>query len=287
MTAPARLRLVLALAVALGPLAGCTFDRGDAFGTLDATLDAHLATPADRDLGDGFQKLASDWQVRVVRFELVVDAVLVEATAEAAATATFDPAAPPPGYGLCHNGHCHADDGRLVDYADIAAELATEAAGGAQLAAVIDLDEVDLLDRTPRPLDCGRCALDEGRLVGVRLVASRLEVELEVRDGRATPRVAGTFVARGAIELVAGDDTEGRAPGELAAVLDAPVGDDAEPIVDLDLTLSPDVSLLDRVDFTTLPVDGTGARDLSAAHAAVRAAFDTLELDARVTRRAD
>jgi hypothetical protein len=94
-------------------------------------------------------------------------------------------------------------------------------------------------------------------------------------------------VARGAIDLVAGEDTEGRAPGELTAVLDAAVGEDAEPIVDLDLSLAPDVSLLDRVDFATLPEDAAGVRDLAAARTVVRAAFDTLELDARVTRRAD
>lgn len=282
--APRSHRLAVVLGLALGA-PGCTFDRGDAFGTLEATLDAHLAAPADRDLGDGFQKLASDWQVRVVRFDLVVDAVLVEATTEAAVASAFDPAAPPPGYSLCHGGHCHADDGRLVSYEDIAAELATEEAGGAQLAVAIDVDDLDLVDAVPLALDCGACTLDRGRLVGVRLVASRLDVELEVRDGRASPRLPGTFVARGTIDLAAGDDTEGRAPGELAAVLDATVSEDAAPIVDLDLALSPDVSLLDGVDFTTLPADATGVRDLSAARAILRADFDTLELDARVTRR--
>jgi len=41
---------------------------------------------------------------------------------------SFDPADPPEGYGLCHNGHCHKDDGTLPTYEQIEAELAGDAA---------------------------------------------------------------------------------------------------------------------------------------------------------------
>ncbi len=39
----------------------------------------------------------------------------------------FDPQNPPPQYSLCHNGHCHHDDGHLVDYEDIVLEQAESA----------------------------------------------------------------------------------------------------------------------------------------------------------------
>ena len=44
------------------------------------------------------------------------------------------PGKPPPGYTLCHNGHCHHPSGRLVPYAEIEAELA---GGGVGTAAVV------------------------------------------------------------------------------------------------------------------------------------------------------
>ncbi|MEB3197491.1 MAG: hypothetical protein VKP62_09840 [Candidatus Sericytochromatia bacterium] len=51
--------------------------------------------------------------------------LLSEAAAAGPATGgAFDPTRPPPGFSNCHGGHCHRDDGALVDYADIEAQLA-------------------------------------------------------------------------------------------------------------------------------------------------------------------
>lgn len=279
-------RLVVAPLAALS-LAGCAFAPGEPIATLEPTLDARLAAPEDRQIDGGWQRLASDWQVRVVRLDLVVDEVVVEAAGDVASPApggSFDPAAPPRGYGSCHDGHCHADDGRLVSYEEIEAELAGEGAAAPRVAADMHVGAVPLIAAEPLPLDCGPCVLDEGRLTSVRLVASRLEVELEVRDGRPSPRIPGTFAARGTIDLGPGPDEA--APGELATAIDATITEDAPPVVALEVGVHPSVALLDAVDLAALP-DRDGARDLSAAAAAIRAAFATLELDARVARRDD
>lgn len=270
-------------ATVLASAAGCTFDRGEAFGTLEATLTAHLVVPADRDLGDGFQRLASDYQVRVVRADVVIDAVIVEDAGEAPTGVGFDPASPPEGYSLCHTGHCHSAEGRLVPYEEIAAELAS-GEGGTTIAASLEVGTLPLLSEAPRDLECGACSLDRGRLRRVRLVVRGLDLELEVRDGRAKRRIAGTVTARGTIDLATPAEGAEVAPGELIAIIDAPVDDDAPRIVELALALAPDVSLLDGVDFAALP-DGGGALDLGAATDDLRNRFQTLELDAQVARR--
>ncbi len=59
----------------------------------------------ERDVGDGWQRLASDFEVKLDDVSLTLQALALLPGAEAALA--FDPAAPPPGYSLCHNGHCH------------------------------------------------------------------------------------------------------------------------------------------------------------------------------------
>jgi hypothetical protein len=128
-----RERLVrAALAAALGlALSACTFEDGRGWATLRATAEADLAidlaTDAERAGGDDATLVTDQGHsVRVTTLTATVQAVLLYQAGGSGggSGAVFDPASPPPGYTLCHAGHCHATDGSLVSYEDIAAELA-------------------------------------------------------------------------------------------------------------------------------------------------------------------
>ncbi|HEY0712676.1 MAG TPA: hypothetical protein VGF45_08385, partial [Polyangia bacterium] len=115
---PPRLH-ALAIAALATTLAGCQLEPGNWFLNLSPRLSAQYLEVPERAIEPGWQKLASEYQVRVTTAELHIRKIdLIAAPASAAA---FDPANPPPGYSLCHNGHCHAADGRLVAYDDIVA----------------------------------------------------------------------------------------------------------------------------------------------------------------------
>jgi hypothetical protein len=60
-----------------------------------------------------------------VSLHLVGVALLAPATGSDTASTLFDPANPPPGYTLCHGGHCHRSDGSIASYEEIQAELAS------------------------------------------------------------------------------------------------------------------------------------------------------------------
>jgi len=115
--------------LALGPLAlvlaSCTFQPGVAFGTLaSATLAAGFEPAASRLDAEGRIKTDGGYRIRVTSLTLVPRQLDFQSTSGKAATGgSFDPANPPEGYSNCHGGHCHRDDGALVDYADIEAEL--------------------------------------------------------------------------------------------------------------------------------------------------------------------
>ncbi|MBX3128595.1 MAG: hypothetical protein KF718_17870 [Polyangiaceae bacterium] len=128
------MRTALASSLLLG-LAGCTFSDGTGFATIEAAhLDVAFEPGAARDLGGGAFLTSEGFEVRLQRFDVALGQLTLSELRGAGGSVTaFDPATPPEGYGNCHNGHCHADDGRLVDYADIEAELA---GGGATFSAI-------------------------------------------------------------------------------------------------------------------------------------------------------
>lgn len=107
---------------------GCTLLAGQPWGEADIDLQVMFDVDASRLDDDGRLKTAQDYGLELTRLEVGLTTLrLLSTSAEASSTSaggTFDPSSPPPGYSLCHNGHCHADDGSLVDYEDIEAELA-------------------------------------------------------------------------------------------------------------------------------------------------------------------
>lgn len=149
------MKLHTLILVLLAGAAGCTFSEGDPFATLgDATLDARLVEARGRAVGDGWQKLSTDYEVRFDSFALDTSKLALQRTVAGSGGGgggTFDPTNPPPRYSNCHNGHCHRDDGALVDYEDIQAELS----GGGSGPTVVSVfsfpgDPLDLLTGTRR-----------------------------------------------------------------------------------------------------------------------------------------
>jgi hypothetical protein len=119
------------MALAVAALAGCAWGPGAGFATLQKAVTTQaLPISADRLDETGRWKTDNGYRLtiaeRLVRVHVAGVTIDGPAAAGAAATASaaFDPANPPPGYSLCHGGHCHRADGALVDYADIQASLA-------------------------------------------------------------------------------------------------------------------------------------------------------------------
>jgi len=228
----------------LALLPACTFAPGTGFTTLGpSTLDARFEPGAARDLGDDTLLTDASYEVHFDAMALEIgDVSLMELSGGAGVT--FDPSDPPDGYTLCHGGHCHADDGSLVSYAEIQAELAGDSAEWVPVVTlpvgeVVDAlagEVVDLADIQPSP---------ELPLADLAL--------LEIAVTRFT--AAGTVTA-GPVD--GGLDTE-----VVDLVVDLPVSQ-ASLAVDLglvvDLDLAPEVHL--EVD---LPVGGTLFDELDLA----------------------
>ncbi|GAB4516035.1 MAG: hypothetical protein Tsb0020_34680 [Haliangiales bacterium] len=243
--------------LALAP--GCAWGDGEPFATVSATLTAELAIPPGRDLGQGWQQLASNYQVAIDEWRVEPDPVtLIGGDPDSAAG--FDPANPPAGYSLCHNGHCHADDGSLVPYEDIADELGQ---GGDTSAPVVALavDDFDAAAGTEQPLACApSCDVPRTQLLRAELPARRVVIRGRVRDGQEPARVAGE--QEFAVDLVitnpganpdadpSADDLRWSSP--LAIAVDR--GHD--PDISLRLALSLEARVFDGVDWAARAAAG-------------------------------
>jgi hypothetical protein len=232
--------VIAALAAALLAPA-CAWDAGEPFGEVAGELTARWTAPADRDAGDGWQRLASDFQVQVVRAAWTTTSLDLVPGINAALD--FDPAHPPAGYTLCHGGHCHATDGRLVPYEDVAAELAGDAPPAP--VATFATGDLDLIAGATVALACdGGCELPRGTVSRIQLGVTAIELAGRVRDGRSPARFDGerawTLVLAPAAEV------------PLVGRADLPIDRASPPDVDLTARLAPTVALLDGVRWEVL-----------------------------------
>ena len=115
------LRLIIAM-IAVGAIPfGCALGPGH--GWTRARIESTVTWSAEGRLQtDGLFKTSKNYRLRFEAFELKVQRVEIETVADGI-DSDFDPAMPPPGYTLCHNGHCHNDAGELIDYDDILLEM--------------------------------------------------------------------------------------------------------------------------------------------------------------------
>lgn len=174
-------RLIFILAVL--SLGGCTIEDGNPWGTARFDLETRFDTDGR---GDVRLRTAKDYDVELDELVLGVSTVRLQLTG-AGEQLSFDPANPPSGYSLCHNGHCHSSDGRLVDYEDIEAELVT-GGGGPELVGAVD-GRVSFLSPEPIPVDCGMCDLERGSIQAATIELNVLSIRGRVWDRRVDARI--------------------------------------------------------------------------------------------------
>jgi len=255
------MRLLLFLPSLL--LAGCTFTPGSGFTTLSgASLGADFRPAARGDAESGvFTDLG--YTVTIDAFELELgDAELLEL--QGGAGGLFDPADPPAGYSLCHNGHCHHDDGRLVSYAEIEAELAGGSAAFVPIVTLLSSGDYELLSGTAVATE----VLPSVELPMADMSQLQLDVPWIALEGTVSggPEVAGLDAP---IDLVV--DLDPVAP--FTAGVDFVVGRDTEPSIELAVQLSIDGTLFDGIDFAT----ASGGDDLVLTQQTELAAADLVE----------
>lgn len=161
------LRSASSLLLLVSLLNGCAFGDGRAWGEVQPSLTVRFAPPAERLTAEGWLKTSSSFAIEIHELRVTVDGLTLEMSAGDTNTAVFDPANPPEGFSLCHNGHCHADSGGLVPYEEVVAQTGTaQAGGGTVLKIPTDGSEVAVGPESDIPLEpCPNdCALPRGRV---------------------------------------------------------------------------------------------------------------------------
>lgn len=265
-------------------LGGCTWEPGQGFAVVEPTVRAAYEPLADRAADNDYQRLSSDYQVRVTSASMRLSNI--ELIALAAGPGSFNPASPPPGYSLCHGGHCHRDDGALIPYEQIIAEMG--GGGGSSTVATLPVPEpLNLLAPETRPVECmPDCALPEANVSQDRWGVEALILEGTVRDGRATPRFPGERRFRW--ELTRAMNSEAPA-AVLDGTMDLPSDRSTPPKAKLDLNLVLTAALFDPVDWSALQENTDGVvvinDDVNAeVHAALLERLAAVSPEAEVTR---
>jgi hypothetical protein len=241
-------------------LGGCAWDAGQGFAVVEPTVRAAYKTLPDRNAGDRYQRLSSDYQVRVDSGSMRLSDIELLALNTGGSGGSFNPASPPPRYSLCHGGHCHRDDGALIPYEQIIAEMG--GGGGSSTVVTLPVGEpFDLLASETRAVGCTPdCALPNTQVSQGRWGVEALRLEGTVRDGRPTPRFSGERRFRLYLPKPTTPDTP-------VAVLDGEVDlpsnreDPPEARLALDLALS--ATLFDPLDWSTLALGTDGVVDFN------------------------
>jgi hypothetical protein len=260
-----RARLVLPLLLATG----CALDAGEGFAVLQPSLRAAYTSPPSREVGDGFQRLSSDFQVKLTTARMRLDRIELLGRSGGGGPTSFDPANPPPGYTICHNGHCDREDGAQVPYEEVEAEL-SGGGSAATTVATLPVGAVDLLNPETRALECQPdCELPRTTVSNGRWTLTALWLEGFVRDSRATPRFPGErsfrvdFPATGA---------QAEPAMIITGALDVPSDRAHAPRVVLDLKLELTPASFDPVDWAAPKPDSNGFVNLNLPeNAATRA----------------
>lgn len=252
-----------ALGALLLATSGCAFGEGDVWGEARVSLGARLEAGERLDAegrwttAESFALRLDTVAVSVVRLELD--------RASAGVPEGFDPASPPPGFSLCHNGHCHADDGRLVDYAEVAASarggvatpsaaLTIEARDG-RVALGPTVTEVPL-----EPCPAG-CVLDHGTLA-----EAAVALDMLVLRGRAFDLTSSARLPREGADFALELAIAARIRGDIDVPIDS--SESVGAAIALELVLGP--RALDGHDFVALTRPGTTSSSTAAVTATER-----------------
>lgn len=233
------LSLSLTLSACLAP--------GQPWGVLDAELVGTFDPEASRLDDQGRLKTNLSFAVDIEDISLDATSMTL-ALASEADLSSFDPAEPPEGYSLCHNGHCHRDDGALVSYEDIAAELAGATAAAAPGLSLLVTSTPESLSTLPTPFeleDCGGCFLPRGELDTLSVDIAHLSLRGRVFDASTQGRLPDEGVAI-TLDLDFEDLT-------VLTFLEGAVERGYDPGLALRVTLDPGASILDDIDFSSSP----------------------------------
>lgn len=266
---------------------GCTLSPGDWFATVAPTFESRYVLRADRNVEEGWQKLNTLYEIKMTRATVTIRAVELHALGGAEQPGAFDPSQPPDGYSLCHNGHCHRDDGALVPYEVIAAEISGGDAVQPEIVATLPVGEQDLLAPARRPLSCDpRCGLPLTHVRRARAAITAVAFEGVVREGRAPARLEGEVVWRWEAATLAEGTAE--EPVSLDCPLDLPADGAHPPKVSLDLSLQVGARLFDDIDWSALGPDAGvidfGVESNGAARNRLREHLAEAELSAAIKR---
>lgn len=232
--------VALVLSTGLALVAGCAFEEGNPWARADFSSVVAF-DEAGRSDGD---RLSTSRNYEVELEGLIVEIGALSLTAGAANAVDFDPANPPEGFSLCHNGHCHSDDGQLVDYDEIAASL-----GGASSLEITSTVEKALAIGTGEGLvrgdDCGgtACELPRGALTSSRIFVGSITL-----TGRAFETLDDARIPEEGVDF----DIEVAVDQQLQTPLDGIVGEELTGDVDVTGELVISASLLDAIDFSDL-----------------------------------
>lgn len=233
------MRASLILAGLLFLTAACTFEDGRGWATVRVLSGAELLV--DEAHASEEATLVTDRgdlvTVTSLRLTLAGVALLENSGSASGTSGSFDPANPPPDYTLCHGGHCHRSDGALVDYEDIAAEMA--GGGASALVVVEDFAVTGALDAlSPALVELGTFESGTASLAAVELHVAALELSGEVLSDTERRPLQLSLRPEGGLRL----------RGELVAELGR--GGAASPDLELWLVLPGD--LLDGLAFENL-----------------------------------
>ena len=257
-------RAVWLASAAAWALSACALEPGQPWGWWSAEVRARASVAADRQLPDGRFRTASEYVWQLDPLQLELDSLRLVVT-DNGASIGFDPAKPPAGYSLCHGGHCHANDGRLVDYAEVQTELLGKTQGNTAidlpLLATITMAQADVAAQ-----QTGTAAMPLGNVASLQLSWRGLRLHGKVWDARpGSPRLPADGVA---LTLLLPADS-------VSVLLDGHTGPH-QPLrwhtaIDLDLP----ASWLDSFDPAPLAKDAT-ALDLPPDHPAVQVLNEAL-----------
>jgi hypothetical protein len=240
-------------------LAGCTFTPGSAFSSLSsATLQVNFLPGEGRLDTEGRLKTDLGYRVTLTDLSLTTEDLVVQSRSATAPTSSqtaavaFDPAKPPAGYTLCHGGHCHRQDGALVDYADVQAEMA----GGTTASltdvlrlsfnAILNLQAIPqrtITSSQPTASPLGQATWNRAELRCHRLVASGTVV-----DGTPDQRLGNGGPMPWQLSW---------SPPTLGKNIDLTISRKSPPTMQVIAKLQVSDQLFDRIDWATLPTGAT------------------------------
>ncbi len=273
-----RFALVITLALTCW---GCAIDDGSPWGRLSATASVQWQPPVDRLTAAG--ELLTVNNEAVALSTIAVKIASVRAVMATTTTDTkFDPANPPPGYSLCHTGHCHKDDGTLPSYEQIKETLAKQ--GGAVAASItwaVTGQGWLAVHQGAATLELGACKpscdIGRGKMARWQVDVSALKIAGKVRSTTAKGALSD---APRAFTMTWTAPASIRQPSTLAFDRDAPAGVNAKLSVQLPSTL------LDDIDFKTTAVATATVNapptDLSSAASATDATRGRLAVDGAI-----